>query len=571
MALWFEQLTWGIVGAAAGSLLLLLLYLRRRRPQTRRVSALFLWPQQLLAHKSGRQTAWRRLPLSFYLELAALLLLALAMGLPMLRRSMASCPCVVVLDNSYSMQAGQPSAKVQAMEWLRKRLRADGRDRVLWILAGRRPRLLDDTRNGVLPSALESRWSADEGAFAWMAATQMARSLLPGGEVWVVTDTPHEGTLPRDVGWMAFGSPMDNLAIVNGRRQGRRLSVELFNGGVEPKVCRLSVNGGVAMEETLPPKETLCHSVELPAEMAQVPCNVELMDNEDALAYDDALTLLPEGRAPLRYAMDRSLGQIARELAAKAIVDNPNWMADETSPELVIGTEVTDEGPWHRLIWHRVGDQTARLFAEPITIQGDVQVLKGADVAELSWPLNPELNLPGQIWLRQGETSLMTCRRRGAFMDVHLNLHYRAGNLPRQPFWPVFFWNLGTVLTAERQGCPRTNWREDEMVTCQMDASSGEPVWLDGPDGSHRRLFCMNRDLPLGHLSPGCYDLLQGHGRWSFAVFSHNGAESNLAKLGREETRPTVAGAVGDRVQELAALGFAAALLLMMMNNRFQS
>ncbi len=571
MALGFEQLTWGIVGAAAGSLLLLLLYLRRRRPQARRVSALFLWPQQALAHKAGRQTSWRRLPLSFYLELVALLFLALAMGLPMLRRRLASSPCVVVLDNSYSMQAGRPSAKNQAMEWLQKRLRADGRDRVLWILAGRRPRLLDDTRNGALPSRLESRWSVDEGTFEWMAATQMARSLLPGGEIWVVSDTPHQETLPRDIGWKAFGTPMDNLAIVNGRRQGRRLSVELFNGGTEPKICRLSLNGVMVMEESLAPKETLCHSAELSDEKSQVPCIVEIMNNEDGLAYDDALTLLPEGRAPLHYAMDRSLGEIARELASKAIKDNPNWKEDESSPELVIGTEVTDEGPWHRLIWHRVGDQTARLLAEPITIQGDVPMLKGADVVALSWPLNPELTLPGQIWLRQGETPLMTCRRRGAFMDIHLNLHYRAGNLPRQPFWPVLFWNLSTVLSAERWGCPHANWREDEMVTCQMDASSGEPAWLDGPDGSHRRLLCMNRELPLGHLAPGRYDLFQGHGRWSFAVFSHNGEESDLAGLGQEETAPTVAGAVGDRMQELAALGFAAALLLMMMNNRFQS
>ena len=92
-------------------ILLLGIYFLHRRTQKRKVSALFLWPVQETTQNTGLHLKIRRLPLSFFREAAALACLAIASAMPFWLGKDDVPVLVVILDNSYSMQAGSPSVK----------------------------------------------------------------------------------------------------------------------------------------------------------------------------------------------------------------------------------------------------------------------------------------------------------------------------------------------------------------------------------------------------------------------------------------------------------------------------
>ena len=90
---------------AAAVLLLAVLYFWRRHSRRMKVPALFLWDVKEEQPNAGKSLRISRLPLSFYLEALAILLLAVAAAMPFLMRKSEYPPLAVVLDNSFSMLA----------------------------------------------------------------------------------------------------------------------------------------------------------------------------------------------------------------------------------------------------------------------------------------------------------------------------------------------------------------------------------------------------------------------------------------------------------------------------------
>ena len=86
--------------AGAAVLPLLALYWFFRRSNVTRVSAIFLWERPETTPESGARWQLRRLPLSFFLEALALLLLAFAAASPFRMAREAYPVLAVVLDNS---------------------------------------------------------------------------------------------------------------------------------------------------------------------------------------------------------------------------------------------------------------------------------------------------------------------------------------------------------------------------------------------------------------------------------------------------------------------------------------
>ena len=91
--------------------LLLLIYRLLGRARTLVVSSLFLWLSEKPATVGGRRLQKMQNPLLLFLELLALVLMVLAAAQPQWRTSARRTPVVVVLDDSYSMLAGAPSAR----------------------------------------------------------------------------------------------------------------------------------------------------------------------------------------------------------------------------------------------------------------------------------------------------------------------------------------------------------------------------------------------------------------------------------------------------------------------------
>src|SRR6188768_1764528 len=81
------------------------IYYLHTRSRLHPVSSLLLWADARVAPDGGRRVDRARFPLSFWLELLLLALLALAASGIHLPAGVGARPLVVVLDDSLSMQA----------------------------------------------------------------------------------------------------------------------------------------------------------------------------------------------------------------------------------------------------------------------------------------------------------------------------------------------------------------------------------------------------------------------------------------------------------------------------------
>ncbi|MBS1454836.1 MAG: hypothetical protein HP002_15790, partial [Lentisphaeria bacterium] len=161
--------------AFAALAVLLALYWFYRRSVRKQVPAIFLWDRPESTPESGSRRQFRRLPLSFFLEALALILLALAATAPFRMANEAFPALAVVLDNSFSMRAeGTDGASPRSLgeAELEKRLSAHPGRRVLLILAGNEPRLVSDGRER---TAVGPYWTADEPAADLAGALALAR------------------------------------------------------------------------------------------------------------------------------------------------------------------------------------------------------------------------------------------------------------------------------------------------------------------------------------------------------------------------------------------------------------
>src|SRR5215470_13367773 len=85
---------------------LVAIYWLRNQSRERQVSSLLLWLDEKQMWDGGRRIHRLQTPLLFFLELIALILLAISAAGPMMRAGDRGRPLIIVLDDSFSMLAG---------------------------------------------------------------------------------------------------------------------------------------------------------------------------------------------------------------------------------------------------------------------------------------------------------------------------------------------------------------------------------------------------------------------------------------------------------------------------------
>ena len=139
-----------IVGLAA-------IYLLHTRSRRYPVSSLMLWVNQQQARQGGLRLERLQTPLLFFLELLAIILLALAVAAPIVRTTQGTIPLMVVLDDSFSMLAGvDETPKSRAIAALKEELAPPGFNpftrrsyAVRYVLAGTEPQVLNEAARTV--------------------------------------------------------------------------------------------------------------------------------------------------------------------------------------------------------------------------------------------------------------------------------------------------------------------------------------------------------------------------------------------------------------------------------------
>ncbi len=544
---------------AAAVLLLAVLYFWRRHSRRLKVPALFLWDVKEEQPNAGRSLRITRLPLSFFLEALAVLLLAVAAAMPFLMRKSEYPPLAVVLDNSFSMLAFEQKSS-HAKESLSKDVvreagRALGVERntlsvkelcikdlarevgrypgrkVFWVLAGSTPQKLEGEQSEVL-----EQWTCNSISSDIPSALQMARQLCVGGEILVLTDRPPAEKGVRDVRWIAHGKPLANISFVNARRSGANVLLEIYNASSSEAKFSLGVaegidgDWGVAPPIALQPNEIkkIDWKLENPDKIARFLLEPHPRNKEgDAIAFDNTAVLLPESRPPLAYRIADGLSEAQENLLRKTLMRNAEYVSIGER-ELVFCGPSAQAGSFHRLIWHGGGKAVS---SAPITVRPDCpRLLQGLSFADVLWPADASLDLPGTVLLYQGDVKLLSVVQRGAFMDMHLNLHETAGNLAKSALWPSFFWNLSDYLRSLRHAPDRVNVRCGDMVTVPNPSKSR--IVADGEE--------VKSSYPQAYVifdEPGVHRIND----WQIAVNPFDKAESDLSGASSCDIRPDAA------------------------------
>src|SRR5215469_16318268 len=200
------------------------IYILRNRFRRKQVSSLVLWRFNVQSKSGGAKIHRIQLPLLFFLELLALLMLVVAATGPQWKLPQSARPLIVVLDDSFSMRAmnGDVSAQKRAKGFLEKLFRHQPPPSTRLILAGTEPRSLGSTvKSWHEVDELLAQWTCWSPNSALDSAITLAAELgKQQANILVLTDhKPAEEKISNQrLEWHAFGAPLDNIAVVNASR-----------------------------------------------------------------------------------------------------------------------------------------------------------------------------------------------------------------------------------------------------------------------------------------------------------------------------------------------------------------
>jgi hypothetical protein len=456
------------------------LFRRRFRPHT--VSAVFLWEPLDHSPLAGRKREPLRSSPSFWCELFAALLLALAFAGPRACGAGDATHLVVVLDASASMSAvtGAGPVSERAREVVREAVGGLARgSRVTLVQSGPRPTLLAG------PAAYPAEALAALAEFAPGAARHdlgpsvaLAQQLAGEGGVLVVTDHDRPGAFPPELALVSVGAPSANLGFTHAaRRRGvdaqsgevvervlltvasfadepRDVTVALSAGGAPLDARRVHVEPGARahLAFTLPADAPLVRA-ELPA---------------DALAIDDVAYLAPEPPRTLALA-----STLSRELSTFLGLASPGqersnidrWLrllpdaidvGDPAAAHLVLSQGIASGSAWC-LALAPAGDGELQHLIGPFLSDKSHELLTGVTLDGIVWSARPDTPLSGAPIVSAGDTPLLTEARDGARVVFQANLVAGSSSLHRSPDWPILLTNLAELRRRELPGPARAS------------------------------------------------------------------------------------------------------------------
>ena len=528
------------------------IYILRNRFRRRQVSSLMLWRFRVQSKEGGVKLHRLQLPLLFFLELLALLLLVTAAVGPQWKMPQSARPLVVVLDDSFSMRAVRDgvSTRARAREFLRRLFQRQPPLSTRFILAGTEVRLLGP--------AVRTWAEADESLKQWQCwspEAQIESALKLAAELGrqqanflVLTDHKpaddadawQKTSVAGRIEWHAFGKAVDNLAIVTASRtvfgELDRCLIEVANFSEAERRARLVVQAGTNVAQnslvSVPPRERSRLVFNVAAATPELQVSLE----PDGLAEDNVAKLLPSIRKKVRVQVALSDTNL-NDLAVRTLDATGLRAALTENPELVIhqvSTPVLASNAWS-LRWNSPTESTA--FTGPFLVDGSHPLAQGVTLQGVVWSAAVATNALGEVpVILAGNTPLLSVREDVAGRrHLALNLNPKLSTLPGTPDWPVLFWNLLQWRATETPGLHESNARLGSEILLK---TTGEPVTVTWPNESQHTFPKPAGELALETPMPGVYSVAMSGTTNQFAV--------NLLAAEESDLRDSTSGRWGD-------------------------
>jgi len=473
---------------------LVAIYLFQRRYRVRDVSSLVLWDAIRQPSIGGRTRERLQLPLTFWLEVLAVLLLAFAAAQPLLPKWSHSRPLVIVCDDSLSMQAG--NAREKAIAFAKSELAKRRFAPVRIIVAGATPRFERDFAQWTCTSP-----SSDLDAAIALAASAAGRNAL----VLILTDhAPERAIDPGRIRWQAFGAPLPNLGFVAATRAGDRILLEIANDSSSTQSTTLHVVRDTRVN--VPPHARQRVQLTVPSR----PVEVSLSD--DAAAFDNRVTLLPDHRPPIRVAL-RIADAKSREIVESALSATSRVTIDAIHPQLTINDSPSSD-EWSVELQHNNGGAA---FVGPYVVDRTSALTTGLALDGLVWGA-PRGPMQGQPVILAGDQPLVT-------IDQHrLRIRFdpSISNLHHAPAWPAFWWNIIEWRASQLPGPRSANVILGANAFVNIEAND---VTVIAPDGEQRKLDARDGTAVIATTQPGIWKV----GTYSFACNALAANETDLS------------------------------------------
>lgn len=519
------------------------LYWLRTRHRRSPVSSLMLWLDPQESPQGGTRIDRLRTPLLFFLELLALTLLVLAAADPHLPLRERVRPLIVVLDDSFSMQAGgERSPRNQAVQALSEELKRRPRPWVRFLLAGDGTQSLGETAH-TTPEAIDRLrdWHCRAATSRLEEALSFAGEL--GGELpllLVLTDRESPTELHKGrVQWWAFGQPRSNLAIVNAARTphevGERCLLEIANLSENAEETTLTLETGEPPKEWqrsslhLNPRETRRVIFTLPEKTPGLRARI----NEDDLAIDNHVSLLPRAAHSIR-TMVRIKDETLRSLIDKALRATHQAEIVVSQPDVVF-TDATEtpKDPGDAWLVRLLAERDAVPYTGPFVMDRNHPLTEGLSLQEVVWGAGKAQEIPGSPVILAGNVPLLTDQDRrdagptAVRHELRLRLRPDLSTLPDAPGWPILIWNLLQWRAADKPGMHRVNYRLGEQVTLTF-ATPRPNVSVTRPDGGQQSVPVQDLRLALRPDEVGIWSIHADEESASFAVNALSVNESDL-------------------------------------------
>lgn len=526
------------------------IYLLRTRSRRYPVSSLMLWMNQQQAREGGLRVERLQTPLLFFLELLAVILLALAVAAPIIRTAQGAIPLMVVLDDSFSMLAGTGGTpKSRAIAALDEKLAsrrfnplANRRYAVRYVLAGTEPQLLNETARTLAEAKAQLDAWRCLSPFADLEAAISLAAELGGAKALILVltdDSPPELMESDRMQWWSFGIPHANVAFVNATRSatdlGERCLLEISNLSPSVRSTELIVEGidatgGKSMPPLhrsmlqMDPRTTRRIFLNLPPKTP--PLRARIAD--DALTIDNEVTLLPQPRKPVLVDI-RIKNPRLRSLVENALASADRAMSVKTGAELLFLDDTA------------IADDSVEAWSMRIITELETSAYLGPFVIDLTHPLTEGLSLDGVVWgagmkeqfmgtpiITAGNVPLLTDTEQltGAH-EIRLRLRPDFSTLQNSPNWPILMWNLLQWRASQTPGLERANLRLGDLTTLRTKLGVSS-VEVTSPDGELRVQPVRDRTISLKAETVGIYEIRAGTDQYAFSSNALYQSESDL-------------------------------------------
>lgn len=524
---------WGLLSLFA----LIAIYVFRNRSKTIVVSSILLWQSGNRPSEGGRKASRPPMSLLLILELIILTLFILATAKPRIMMGESIIPVVIILDDSFSMNAGKENTpQEQAITFIQNKILSKKYFRISLLKAGTSNNFIG--RRHMTPNEANqflSNWKCDSPTSNLTKAIKVARNSSTQTTQFVVV-TDHKPTTETDteIWWLAFGSPTDNLAITKAKQYsfgGQTRSFFEFTN-FSSKQMRLQANIGNKSTNEIIKKIDIqmapgsSRQYRLTLESINVELVAEILN--DDISFDNRAYLLPEPKRVVTASIKLENSDLVKALSNALTSTKRVKIIDSTQADILfVDANSALKNNKCKFVFHN--------SAQPLLIQNSIFVDKnhpicdGIDLQPCYWAISETAKMPGHPLISAGENILLSVSGNfGNNLRLDMNLSPEYSNFSDTVAWPILIHNIVSWNASFKEGPVSSNIRAGTLLELNFADNSEEAI-INGPTVKETMHAFGNKGGIIVS-EPGLYSVEISKKSWAIAVNVLSQEESDLRK-----------------------------------------